>query len=189
MKKIYLFLTVLVLLGISTTLVAQKHIGIRAGYQLGNLVKANRALLNQNYSTFYVGIFKEKKLLPLIRFSYGVDYLRNGSISDTSKITLHYISVPLALKAKLGAFFAMAGLAPSIKVGEVHTINGIKESISKTKSNIFDAPAFVGVGFKIAIISLEARYYLGFINVNDNSASGFKDYRNQYFQLGLAVSL
>ena len=49
------------------------------------------------------------------------------------------------------------------------------------KSNVFDMPLQVGLGVKILMLSLEARYNWGLLDLNDEGA------KNQYFQLGLAV--
>ena len=190
MKTLKIIGLFIFLFSISTNSFAGDKFGIRAGYQAANLYNGSSALYKTHH-TFYVGVFKDVKILPLLHFGAGLDYFQGGSEKDNdNNITLHYISVPVNLKLKLGPFFALAGVAPSFKVHENWTTAGKELNPgSDLKSNTFDLPAFAGIGFKISIISIEARYYYGTMSVNSNSLSGFDGYNNQYIQLGLAVSI
>ncbi len=190
MKTIKFLAIAILAIVISSSAFAGDKIGLRAGYQMGNLFNGT-SNFSGNMNSFYFGVFKEIKLIPLIRFGVGVDYMQTGSVENSdNKIALQYINVPLNLKVKLGPFFALAGVAPSFKVSEQWTVLGEKDSpTSEQKSNIFDLPIFAGVGFKIAVLTIEARYYWGSQSVNDNISLGFEGYKNQYFQLGLGISI
>jgi len=190
MKTLKIFGLFILLFSVSINSFAGDKFGIRAGYHAANLYNGSSALYKTHH-TFYVGVFKDVKVLPLLHFGVGIDYFQGGSDKDhDNNITLHYLSVPVDLKLKLGPFFALAGVAPSFKVHENWTDAGKEiNPESEKKSNIFDLPAFAGIGFKIAIISIEARYYYGTMSVNNNSSSCFEGYNNQYVQLGLAVSI
>jgi len=190
MKTLKTFGFLLFIMSLSMNSFAKDKFGIRAGYQAANLYSGSSALY-KTYNTFYVGLFKDVKLIPLLHFGAGIDYYQTGSEKNSeNSISLHYVSVPLDLKLKLGPFYALAGVAPAFKVHENWMVLGNKISPdSDVKSNAFDLPAFAGIGFKIAIISIEARYFYGTMSVNNNSLSGFDGYNNQFIQLGLAVSI
>jgi hypothetical protein len=169
----------------------KKKFGIRAGYQVGNLYENNGTSLLGNYNTFYVGLFKDVKIAPLLFVSVGLDYYQNGSVKDSdNKIALHYLSIPFDLKLKAGPFFALAGVGANFKIHESWTMQGDSfEPPSELKSNGFDLPLFAGIGFKFAIITIEARYFYGTMDVNGNSLSGFEGYHNSFLQLGLGLSI
>jgi len=138
----------------------------------------------ENLQAFYVGVFRDNKLIPLLSLGSGLEYVQNGyRIEDNDyKRVLHYISVPLHVKAKIGPVFGLAGFAPSIKVSEKIFENGDKRNpASDEKSEWFDVPFQAGVGVKILFFTIEARYHWGLMEVNRGN-------RNQYFQLGAAIS-
>lgn len=188
MRQFKIGFIALILISISFSLSAQDKFGIRAGFQAGNLYNSG-SLYEKGLNTFYVGVFKEFKVIPLLKFDAGIDYNQNGSLNDTLSIKLGYISVPLNVKIKLGPIYGLVGAAPSFKISETWTSNDQEINIDNFKSNFFDVPVFLGVGFKVAVISIEARYYVGTMSINDNAISGLQDYKNQYLQLGLALSI
>ncbi len=188
MKKLF---TLTLVLGLFLTTfnsyAGGNRFGIRGGYQVGNLFVDGDAMEN-NFNTFYLGVFKEVKLLPLIRIGTGLDYLQNGTFEDSdNKINLHYLSAPLYLKLKVGPVFALAGAAANFKVGEKWTISGSK--ISGFDSKSFDLPVFAGLGVKFAFLTIEARYYYGTTTINDDAISVTKGAHNEFFQIGLGASI
>ena len=134
--------------------------------------------------SFYLGLFKVKKIVPAVHFGMGLEYVQNGfKASNDFKWVLHYISIPVYIEGKLGPVFALGGLGANIKVAEKVTIGGTTASAtSDQKSKPIDVPVFLGVGVKIAILTIEARYHWGLIKINDGAS-------NQYFQVGAAISL
>ena len=187
MKK-FIIIT-LVLLSVVQSSFAQDDkpgkFGIRAGYHAAMVsVDGNQIAGTVGLNAFYVGLFKEKKLVPMLRFGSGLEYFQNGfesNVIDLKRI-LHYVSVPLYLKVKLGPVYATGGTALNFKVAENNKFLDESMDPLSEKSKIFDMPLQVGLGVQILMISIEARYNWGMINLNDVGA------KNQYLQLGLAVS-
>jgi len=193
MKKLYTILLIIIFIGAQYTAEAggKNKFGIRAGYQAANLYNSDGLSGYGNINTFYVGFYRDFKFAPLLYLGAGMDYYQNGTVKDSdNKIALHYLSVPLYLKLKVGPFFALAGAGANFKIHEKWTIKGISETPpSEIKSNGFDLPVFAGVGLKFAFITIEARYYYGTMDVNGEALSGFEGAHNTFLQLGLGLSI
>jgi len=168
--------------------------GIRAGWQSSNLFLDGSTDGSTNLSSFYVGIFGEKKLIPLLSFGASLEYSQVGSVAsdvDDTKFVMHYVGVPLYVKVKLGPVFALGGAAANFKVAESFTLLGEKlndedyEALEIEKSNVFDVPLFLGLGVKILMINIEARYYWGMLDIDKSDAFTLK---SQYFQIGAGIS-
>jgi hypothetical protein len=184
MKKIYTLIFLVIFAFALLPAKAQK-IGIRAGYQMSNLYKDGSHLSGADpLSSFYLGLFKVKKIVPAIHFGMGLEYFQNGfKAADDNKLVLHYISIPVYIEGKLGPVFALGGLGANFKVSEKLTVNGETTTpTSEQKSKPVDVPAFLGVGVKIAMFTFEARFHWGLVKIKDGAS-------NQYFQLGAAISL
>ena len=156
--------------------------GVRAGFHSSALFEDGGMLQpyghNQN---FYVGITREKRIVPILHYGLGLEYFQNGGvIDDDNKHTLHYLSIPVGVKLKLGPFFTRGGIAPSFKVGEKYLSAG-EEIDLEEKAKTFDAPVFLGAGFNIMIITIEARYHWGLVELNNGVTS-------QYLQIGAGIS-
>ena len=162
-----------------------KKSGIRAGWQVSDFIKdGSKPDSASNYNSFYVGFFRDTKIIPMLHFGSGLEYFQNGSnYGDNSKRVLHTISVPLNLKFKIGPVFALAGVAGNFVVSEKLTLQG--EDVSPEdyggKTNWFDLPAYAGLGVKILVVTIEARYHWGLLEARDG-------YNIQYFQLGAGIS-
>ena len=187
MKKIILI--TLVLFSAAQLSFAQDEkpgkLGIRAGWHFAIIDLDDAQFAGTDpLNTFYVGVFKEKKLIPMLRFGSGLEYFQNGFESNSVDLQrkLHYLSVPLYLKVKLGPVYATGGTALNFKVAENNKFLDESMDPLAQKSNWFDMPLQVGLGVKILMLSLEARYNWGMLELNDIGA------KNQYFQLGLALS-
>lgn len=183
MKQFRLLIIGLFILGFSTTTYADGK-GIRAGYQASNLYY-NGSGMNDMMSSFYVGITKDMKIIPMVHFGSGMEYSQIGTYTDSdNKITMHYLSIPIYAKLKVGPLYALAGAAANIKVGEKWLISGA-DTDPVIKANGFDVPVFAGIGFKVLMFSIEARYHWGTMALYDSPAD---PYKTQYFQLGVGVS-
>lgn len=161
-----------------------KSMGIRAGYQSSGLfLDGSKYNGLDNLNSFYVGLSRDTKLIPVLHLGTGLEYFQNGArLDDDNKVVLHYLSVPLHLKVKLGPVFALTGFSPSFKISEKIFENGEKRSPdSDEKSNWFDIPFHVGVGVQFLFITVEARYHWGMLELNDNV-------KQQYFQIGAGIS-
>ncbi|MFT4753133.1 MAG: hypothetical protein ACI9GM_001458 [Salibacteraceae bacterium] len=163
--------------------------GVRAGWQLSN-IHGNGNTSGDNLNSFYVGVFGEKKIVPMLRLGIGVEYNSVGRslevLNVTNKFVRHSIALPVYLKLKLGTFYALGGLAANFGISNTLTVGDTKADIEdEDKPKALDIPAFLGIGFKVAVISFEARYHLGTINLDKEDNSNLKQ---QYFQLGAAIA-
>ena len=187
MKKLLIF--TLLVFPISISSYAQNKefnkFGIRAGWHSALMYRDGAGMATtQPLNTFYIGVFKEFKLVPKLYAGGGLEYFQNGFKSELIdlKRKLYYISVPLYLKVKLGAFYATAGTALNFKVAEVNIISDIIiDPLEEFTSSVFDLPLEVGIGVQISRFSIETKYNWGMIDVNHGAS-------NRYFQLGGAVS-
>lgn len=159
--------------------------GIRAGYHSANMYQDGSALSGaSSLDNFYIGYYKNNRIVPVLNWGFGVEYFKNGwAVDDNNKQELHYVSVPLNLKLKLGPVIALTGFAPSFKVAENITFLGNSTKPSgDDKSNWFDAPFFAGFGFEFLMFTIEARYHWGLVELNDEG------YKNQYLQIGAGIA-
>jgi len=163
----------------------KRSIGIRAGYQSSGLFDgSDRVSGTSNYSSFYVGVFKENKILPFLHWGTGLEYCQNGAgLPDNDKQVIKYLGLPVHLKAKIGPVYALVGVQPKVKIGEKIIIDDEKTSpTDEQKSKTMDLPAYGGLGFNILIVSIEARYHYSLFETNHGA-------RNAYLQLGATIHL
>jgi len=185
-KKVLIFITSSILLFSSFSVQAGDKLGLRAGYQMSGFhVDGSMVENTDNLNSFYMGIFKEKQMIPLLRFGYGLDYMQNGAeLSDFGKYKLNYLSVPLYVKAKIGPVFGTAGTGLSFKFSDKLENGGMETDAGDNYvTNDFDIPLFIGGGFKILMVTIEARYHWGMLEITD--ISGIK---SQYLQVGASLS-
>ncbi len=189
MKNIYSVLAAAVLIGLfNSEMKAQEKGdgdrvgGIRAGYHASQFYDSGNAY-GDPMQSFYVGLFRDTKIIPLLYFGSGLEYYKNGvKIDDANKRDLHYLTIPLNLKLKLGPVFALGGFSPSFKVAERITTDGnTAKPTDAQKAEWFDIPFFLGAGVKVWFVTLEARYLWGMREVTDG-------YKSQSFQLGAGIS-
>ena len=159
-KLIYLFLSIFFVFNINTAYAGGdddgggKTIGIRAGWQLSGIYEDGSlpADFDKN-SGFYLGLFKDIKIIPLLKLGTGLEYGQVGIVRDSVNVNkkriLHYIAVPIDLKVKLGPVFALAGASLNFRVADKRTRNDQPTDIPDgLESNVFDIPLFVGAGVK-----------------------------------------
>ena len=181
MKNLSRFLVVCFLLSVPICAVGQSH-GVRAGFQASGQFEGSDQQFG-TLNTFYVGVFRNDDIAPFLDWHKGIEYMQAGFYSDDDNFRrIHTISVPIALRAKLGPVFALAGLGANFRVGETFELLGTDVLDDDSKANFFDLPLLLGAGVKIAIITIEARYGYGLLEVNDGI-------NNAYLQLGVGVSL
>ena len=153
--------------------------GIRVGYHQSDIYNNGTSSGYPN-SNFYIGVYKNNKIIPTLHWMFGVEYFQNGyKESNDNKWTLGTISVPINLKFKIGPVFAVGGVAANFKISEKLVTGGVD---IEDQASTFDLPLFLGAGFRILILNIEARYHWGMLEIND---SGVK---NQYLQVGVGVS-
>ena len=163
---------------------SQKLGGVRAGWHYAFLEEEGaKPDTASALNSFYVGFFRDTRIVPVLHFGSGLEYFQNGmEFPNNSSRVLHTVSIPLDLKVKLGPVFALGGIAANFKVSEKLKIDGEYVTLlDSNKTNWFDLPVFVGAGLKILFITIEARYHWGLLEARDGLY-------NRYFQLGAGIS-
>jgi len=161
-------------------------IGARAGYQLSNIYKNTTSLSKQPLNSFYVGIFSEHKIVPLLSIGSGLEYSQVGSVDDNDlSVKMHYIGIPTYLRVKLGPLYAVAGGTISFKIAEQWKLVG-KDIDTTDPASWFDIPVYGGIGVQILMFRVEARYHWGTFDLYDKKLEGYK---SQYLQIGVAVAI
>jgi hypothetical protein len=164
---------------VSGSLFAGKDRGIRGGYIEGKLDKGSAGLFDKGYNSFYVGFFNDQKIIPMLYFYSGLDYYQTGSkTNDDNKLVLHYCSIPIALKLKIGPVMAFGGVHGAVKVSSRLTVLG--ESSPAKDFSTFDAGAFLGAGLHILFIGAEVKYTWGLVDI-------YNGYKNNFWQFGLTL--
>ena len=197
MKNIKLILLSLLIIGFSFNSFSQKDkdgkgksgkLGIRFGSQTSNIHNGSSRYAD-NLSTFYIGVVRTRRIVPLLKYATGIEYFQSGTkVNNENAAHLHYISLPVNLRLKLGPVVMLGGIAPSFKIVEKWEVAGEKITPSSDlKANWFDAPVFIGGGFKFLMLSIEARYYWGTTNLYETVSDG--TYKNRYFQIGLGIRI
>lgn len=157
--------------------------GIRAGYHSANVYIDGSKVDADPLNSFYVGYYKNNRIVPVLNWGFGLEYFQNGyKVNDDNKLKLGYLSVPLNLKLKLGPVVALGGVAPSVKITDKYTFLGTTNPDGYDKAKSFDAPLFVGGGFEFLMFTIEARYHWGTVDLYDSGE------RNRYLQIGAGVS-
>jgi hypothetical protein len=157
----------------------EKQSGIRLGYGNSTLIK-NSKEAKGNLDQFYGGFTHRFKIAKLFRLETGLEYTGAGAkLTDSSKLQLHYIVLPVQGMLKLGPLIGLVGANGNFRVAEERYFLGEKISVSdNNKSEFFDLTLDAGVGINIFFMTIEARYYWGMLNVTD-------DWMNRYWQVGL----
>ncbi len=190
MKKTVLFISIFII-SLSFNANAQDENssrGVRAGWQLSDYYFDGSAIGDSPLNSFYVGFFNENKIIPMLYFGSGLEYFQNGSNignATDAQFKQHIISVPVYLKFKIGPVFATGGAAANFKVAENYVLGGNKIEVPENlKSNVFDVPLHLGLGVKILMFTVEARYYWGMLDTFQNAP----ETNTQYFQIGGGIS-
>jgi len=156
--------------------------GIRAGWQYSDFYKDGKSAFTDPYNSFYVGVYGYNKLLSskLLTIGSGLTYYQVGSkTDDDNKVRLHYLNLPVSVKAKIGPVYAFTGLNGAVKLGGETHILGVKGDVKDFST--FDAGFFVGLGVNVLMLGIELKYDWGLVDVNNG-------YKTQYLQAGFTVS-
>lgn len=171
MKKITLLLFALVMTASFSNLKAgDNKIGVRAGWQ-STAFSLDGNKFGDNLSGYYLGAFRDHQLVPLLRFSAGLELSQFGAEIEKENFAITYLGVPLALKAKLGPISAIGGSGVNFKIGESDGMD----------ANGIDIPVYLGAGFNFLMIGIEGRYIWGLTDAVDGG------YKNRGFQLGATI--
>ncbi len=181
MKRLLVICWAVALLSLSSNLKADEGPdgrGIRAGYQNSFFKIDGDKAFEDPYNNFYVGFFKSNNIVPMLKWNSGIEYFQVGGKTDNAELKLHYLSVPLSLKLKLGPVYALGGVNGAVKLGGSSDFG---EGLEASDFSTIDAAAHLGVGFKFLMLGVEARYHWGLVNQTD------ADLRSEYLQVGAVL--
>ncbi|MCU4157183.1 PorT family protein [Carboxylicivirga sp. A043] len=164
--------------------------GIRAGYQKSFLSVDGEKLTDKS-DGFYVGFFKNNKIAPMLRWQSGFEYYQVKGANDFAELKVHYLSIPLSLRLKLGPVYALGGLNGAVRIADSYDSNiagtlpeipgiEIPSLTGEPDLSRWDAGAHLGVGFKFLMLGVEARYNWGFVDVIDGM-------NTEYLQVGACL--
>jgi outer membrane protein with beta-barrel domain len=189
-------ITLSVALLISQLMMAQFHIGVKAG---ANITKVDGQSFKQQFEYGYnLGGFAEIRLSD--KFSFNPEVLfnqytstldssyksiyENVIASDQSKVKLNYLTIPLLVDYKfLGPVHLQAG--PQFGILMNQDKNFLQNGEDAFKNGDFSM-AF-GAQVKLAQLRITGRYLIGLNNIND--IDNQDKWRNQVIQLSLGVAL
>jgi hypothetical protein len=153
--------------------------GIRAGYQNSFFRMDGDKAFDDPYNNFYIGFFKSNNIVPLLKLNSGIEYFQVGGKSNDAELKLHYLSVPLSLRLKLGPIYGLGGFNGAIKLGGSSDFAAIGADTGDFST--IDAGAHLGVGFKFLMLGIEAKYNWGLIEQTDNNL------KSEYLQVGAVL--
>ena len=193
MKKIQIISIFIALIFINFNSFSQndkdKNLGFRGGWQSSNYYENGDSQGADPYNSFYLGLTRERKIVPLLHFGIGLEYFQNGSnyslLGKDYTFRAHTLSVPLFLKVKLGPVFLLGGAGTNFTLSQ--SIKSGSEKIDMTSEDEikgFDVPLFGGIGLEVLMFTFEARYHYGLLDASKPSSSSP---HVQYFQLGAGI--
>ena len=189
-------LSLAVALCISQLMMAQFHLGVKAG---ANISKIDGKSFKEEFGYGYnVGGFAEIGLSP--KFSFQPEVLfnqysssldsnykhiyENVIISDQSKVKLNYLTIPLLLDYKfLGPIHLQAG--PQFGVLMNKDKNFLQNGEEAFKNGDFSMVA--GAELRLAQLRVTGRYLIGLNNIND--IDNQDKWKSQSIQLGLGLTI
>ena len=178
-KIVSILVFVIVLTLVSGSMFAQKNRGIRGGWIESSIRKGSDDWLEAKYTSFYVGLFNDQRLIPMLYIYTALDYYQTGSKhDDDNKLILHYISIPVGLKLKVGPLQLFGGVHGAVRVSTTLTL--LAQPVTSEKFSTFDAGTFIGLGLNIAFIGAEVKYTKGLVDIN-------RGYKNNFWQAGLTL--
>ena len=188
-------LSLAVALCISQLMMAQFHLGVKAG---ANITKVDGKSFKEEFNYGYnVGGFAEIVLSP--KFSFQPEVLfnqysstldsnyksiyENVITSDQRKVKLNYLTIPLLLDYKfLGPIHLQAG--PQFGVLMNQDKNFLQNGEEAFKNGDFSM--VMGAELRLAQLRVTGRYLIGLNNIND--IDNQDKWKNQVIQLSLGIA-
>ncbi len=195
--KAKIFLPLFAALFMSTAAMAQFHIGIKGGANIGKI--DGQSFKDKFNYGYHLGGFAEIGLggkfgiQPEVLFSQSSSSVdsnyhnvyENVFNSNQSKVRLNYLSIPLLLNYKLIGNFLTLQAGPQVSILMNHD-----KSLLQNGGNAFSDGDFSmvgGVQLKLAAIRISGRYVVGLRNINDIDDQD--KWKNQGFQVSLGLAL
>lgn len=190
------FLTLAAALLISQLMMAQFHIGIKAG---ANITKVDGKSFSEEFNYGYnvggfaeIGLSKKFAFEPEVLFNQYTSTLdsnykhiyENVITSDQTKVKLNYLTIPLLIDYKfLGPIHLQAG--PQFGVLMSHDKTFLENGENAFKNGDFSMVA--GAQIKLAQFRITGRYIIGLNNIND--IDNQDKWKNQVIQLSVGIAL
>ncbi|MBS2210474.1 PorT family protein [Carboxylicivirga mesophila] len=182
MKRILIIFLAIGMLSLGSNVKAEEGPdgrGIRAGYQNSFFKIDGDEAFDDPYNNFYVGYFNSSNIVPMLKWDSGIEYFQVGGKTGDAELKLHYLSVPLSLKLKIGPVYALGGVNGAVKLGGSSDFAEFGADVGDFST--LDAGAHLGVGFKFLMLGVEARYTWGLVNQTE------ADLKSEYLQLGAVL--
>lgn len=180
MKLFKILLLAVIITAVSNTGSAQKT-GVKAGANFATLSGGNDSSIGLR-TGFYVGAFKEFKIVPLLFLQPEIQYSSQGFSSDIlgikSDSSIDYLNIPIVAKVYVLKIVSFeAGPQFGFKVGD--NIDGPASDDIET----FDFAGVIGLNLNLPLgLSINTRYVMGFSEVIKNT-----DLKTEVFQIGAAL--
>lgn len=203
------FISTVILFSCITLLHAQTKLSVKTGFNYST-ARAYTGQLKQSTGFMpgaNLGIQLNTVFEGLLHFTPSVSYQNRGFVinnkSNNSKTSnfIHYVDLAplLSIFVKTGKKHSLsisAGPVASLAIAgtEKTTINGSsstqKMKFSTTNNyGLFDFSLLAGAGFHLKKWYLEANYYHGLANINNNVSRDFRNIRNRTINISLGYYL
>lgn len=175
---------------------SDKTTTLSAGWVNSTITSDVKAFKEENRSSFFVGVQKTKKIVPILYGASGLFYYQCGTANQKlvlnennrpkdGDVKLNYLQIPLGLRVKIGPAFADAGFTGAYRVsGKIED-----DKLKQEDWNRWDATFYAGAGVKILMLSANLRYHWGLVDVYKGAGSDGANTRNAYVALGIGLSL
>lgn len=195
--KAKFLLPLLAAMFVSSSLLAQFHIGFKGG---ANITKVDGESFKDKFNYgYHLGVFAEIGLggkfglqpeVLFSQYSTTVDsnlhhVYENVFNSDQSKVKLNYLSIPILLNYKLIGNFLSLQAGPQFSV-----LMDQSKTLLQNGGKAFGDGDFAmvgGVQLKLSTIRLTGRYVIGLNDIND--IDNQDKWKNQGFQVSLGFAL
>jgi len=187
MKRMIL---VLIAAGSAMYASAQIQFGVKAGYNLANLMISPSQPGVSSKSDFSAGILASIPLLAGCSLQPEIMYSGQGtSFSDslaTGKLNYGYLNVPVLFKFQHSSgLFAETGPQVGYLLSAKETA-GDQTSDTKSNTQSTDFSWVFGIGYKLPLgLGIDARYNLGLTNIAKGDAGSVGTAKNGVFQFGV----
>ena len=195
--KAKFFVPLLAALFISSSLMAQFHIGIKGGT---NIIKVDGHSFKDKFEYGYhvggfaeIGLGEKLGLHPEVLFSqYSTTLDSNYNhiyedifTSGQRNVKLNYLSIPLILDYKLLGNFLSLQAGPQFSILMKQDKNLLQNGADAFKKGEFSMLG--GVQLKLSAIRITGRYVVGLNNISD--IDNKDEWKSQGFQLSLGLAL
>lgn len=204
--------------GLFVASTAHAQFGLRVGGNLSKLHTTSGFNLHNNSTarvgyqlgvTYQLPLATWLSLVPEVQYSYERSTLQQDSyaiadafFSADSRLSLHYLNVPVLVRATLGPVYVEAGTQAGVLLGGRQTGTtlsggwGITSSTRTFDQSVtdgnrrFDAGACVGIGVKLpAGLGVSVRAYRGLVTLNHERSDFDGEHQRQSLQASLTYQL